>query len=143
MINKPDTKSLLSGLYYFYNIIEQRLEKALPLTEEHNLSRPQIIILANLATGITRGSQLAKAIGVSRQAIQQQLAELARSDIIMQESDPGDRRANKIRLTNKGVRVTNNIADCASKIEQSLCKELGDSNVSELKRLLNLKFDEE
>ncbi len=139
MYNKDN--SLFCGLFDAYQTIASSLEKKLEESGQIHLTRTQIIILINVINGLSRGSQLAKAIGISRQAVQQQLSELIASNILYKKPDSGDKRANKIEFTNKGKKVANLIQTASALIEKDLSGIVGLGNLQTLRKLLAAKWN--
>lgn len=139
-MNKKSS-SLFSGLFDAYQEIGSSLEKNLRESGQIHLTRTQIIILISIINGLSRGSQLAKAIGISRQAVQQQLSELIASNILYKKPDSGDKRANKIEFTNKGKKVANLIQTASALIEKDLSGIVGLGNLQTLRKLLAAKWN--
>ena len=75
-------------------------------------------------------------MGVSRQAIQQQINELERDELVTQIPDPDDRRANRIVFSEKGSALINAALQTLREAEQTLAQRVGWDNVSNLRRAL-------
>ena len=73
-------------------------------------------------------------LGVSRQAIQQQINELERDELVTQIPDPTDRRANRIVFSEKGSELINAALATLRQSEQALAMRLGYETVSSLRR---------
>ena len=135
------SSSLFSGLFGAYQEIGSSLEKNLRESGQIHLTRTQIIILISIINGLSRGSQLAKAMGISRQAVQQQLDELIESNILTKKPDSGDKRANKIVFTHNGKQVANLIQTASAQIEKDLSDTVGQENFRVLLKLLALNWN--
>jgi DNA-binding MarR family transcriptional regulator len=94
------------------------------------------MILINIADGVTRAAELARVLGVSRQAIQQQINELETDDIVTQMPDPSDRRANRIVFSEKGSTMINAALETLRQAEQVLAMRLGFEGVSGMRKAL-------
>ena len=85
---------LTKRTYWFHDALQAALEPngAPPLT------RAQAFVIANMATGETKASNIARNLGVSRQAISQILSELSAQGIVAVTENPGDRRSRVAKL---------------------------------------------
>jgi DNA-binding MarR family transcriptional regulator len=94
------------------------------------------MILINISNDITRAAELARVLGVSRQAIQQQINELERDDILTQMPDPSDRRANRLVFSERGATLIGTALETLRQSEQVLAMRLGYDTISQLRRAL-------
>lgn len=62
------------------------------------MTRAEALVIANMAAGETRASNIARNLGVSRQAISQILSELSDRGIVVVTDDPRDRRSRIAKL---------------------------------------------
>ena len=67
---------LMRGLLRAYYWMDESLQNGLQQAGYAPRTRTQTMILINISDGITRAAELARVLGVSRQAIQQQINEL-------------------------------------------------------------------
>lgn len=81
-------------MYWFHDALQAALEPngAPPLT------RAQAFVIANMAAGETKASNIARNLGVSRQAISQILSELSAQGLVDVAENPEDRRSRVARL---------------------------------------------
>ena len=131
--NEVLMRSLLRAYYWMDESLQNGLQRAgyAPRT------RTQTMILINISNGITRAAELARVLGVSRQAIQQQINELERDELVTQIPDPDDRRANRIVFSEKGSQLINAALDTLREAEQTLSQRIGWDSVSQLRRALS------
>ena len=80
---------LLSAVYWF----DEALQAGLAASGWSQVTRIQSMALANIASGTHRATQLARNLGVSRQAVSQTLAEMEARGLIRTTLDPEDKRA--------------------------------------------------
>ena len=125
---------LMRGLLRAYYWMDESLQNGLQQAGYSPRTRTQTMILINIADGITRAAELARVLGVSRQAIQQQINELEREDLVTQIPDPNDRRANRIVFSEKGAELINAALATLRQAEQALAMRLGYETVSQLRR---------
>lgn len=85
--------SLLSLLTKRINWFHDAFQQALQANDAPRLTRAEALVAANMAAGETKASNIARNLGVSRQAISQILADLSQRDIIVVTENPGDRRS--------------------------------------------------
>ncbi len=131
----PD-KSLMRGLLHGFYWCDECLQGSLSAGGWPALSRTQSMIMINLSDGITRPSDLARAIGVSRQAIQRTLMEMEHDGFLHLEPDPQDGRAKIVRLSGDGKGIFGTALRTIAQMEVELKRRLGATAVDELRRIL-------
>ncbi|MEM1436854.1 MAG: MarR family transcriptional regulator [Pseudomonadota bacterium] len=131
--NEVLMRSLLRAYYWMDESLQNGLQQAgyAPRT------RTQTMILINISNGITRAAELARVLGVSRQAIQQQINELERDELVTQIPDPDDRRANRIVFSEKGSVLINAALESLREAEQTLSQRIGWEATSQLRQALS------
>jgi len=127
---------LMRGLLRAYYWMDESLQNGLQEAGYPPRTRTQTMILINIADGISRAAELARVLGVSRQAIQQQINELERDELVTQIPDPSDRRANRIVFSEKGSELINAALATLRQSEQALAMRLGYETISHLRRAL-------
>lgn len=96
--------------------------------------RPAVArILPHLDVDGVRPTELARRVDVSKQAMQQLLAALARDGVVETVADPKDRRAKLVRLTTSGVAAVLHGVKVLEGIERELADEIGDSSMRALR----------
>ncbi len=130
--NEVMMRALLRAYYWMDESLQNGLQQAgyTPRT------RTQTMILINISNGITRAAELARVLGVSRQAIQQQINELERDELVTQIPDPDDRRANRIVFSEKGSALINAALETLREAEQTLAQRIGWDNTANMRRAL-------
>lgn len=83
-----------------------------------------------------RITELAKTLGVTKQAVQPLVAELAEAGVVRVEPDPDDARARRVTLTSHGVQAMLHGTGVLEAIEREVAPELGAVEVKRLKRAL-------
>lgn len=85
---------LIRRLNWFQDAFMQALEpNGLPA-----LTRAEAMVVANIAAGETKAINIARNLGVSRQAVSQILSELSDRDIVVVSENPDDRRSRVAKL---------------------------------------------
>lgn len=88
------------------------------------------------APGGVRITTLAAKLGVTKQAVQQLVADLVEVGVVRVASDPDDARARRILLTELGLNAMLHGTGILHAIEAELARELGKREVKALHRLL-------
>lgn len=133
---------LMRGLLRAYYWMDESLQNGLVQAGFQPRTRTQTMILINISNGITRAAELARVLGVSRQAIQQQINELERDELVTQIPDPEDRRANRIVFSEKGSQLINAALASLRQAEQILAMRLGYDSVRHLRDSLTTDWGE-
>jgi len=130
------TEVLMRGLLRAYYWMDESLQNGLVKAGFKPRTRTQTMILINISNGIARAAELARVLGVSRQAIQQQITELEREDLVTQLPDPEDRRANRIVFSERGSQLINAALASLREAEQELTARLGHDALRGLRNAL-------
>ena len=101
-----------------------------------DLSVSQILLLANLDTGGTRVSDLARQLRISRQAAHQAVRELTSMGVLEIADDPRDRRAKLVRLSHQGRALDRRAVDAFWRLEEELKRRVGAETSRSLRRAL-------
>jgi DNA-binding MarR family transcriptional regulator len=127
---------LMRGLLRAYYWMDESMQNGLVQAGFQPRTRTQTMILVNVSNGITRAAELARVLGVSRQAIQQQINELERDGLVTQMPDPTDRRANRIVFSERGAELIQAALASLRQAEQALAIRLGYDAVRQLRNIL-------
>lgn len=127
---------LMRGLLRAYYWMDESLQNGLQRAGYRPRTRTQTMILIHISNGVTRAAELARALGVSRQAIQQQINDLEADDLVTQIPDPTDRRANRIEFSERGAALINQAMETLRGSEQALAMRLGYETVNQLRTAL-------
>ncbi len=123
---------LLDRFRWFQRSLRSRLDlKGVP-----EMTIPQILILPNLDADGTRISELARRVGVSRQAVHQTLGELADLGLLEVVADPTHGRAKLARLTDRGRKIDRDALKVIARLERDLARRIGKRNLASLHRAL-------
>jgi len=83
-----------------------------------------------------RPSVLAARAGMSRQAINHLIGHLEQSGYLERYTDPADRNARLVRLTERGRRLMGRIEAVAASVEQEWARDIGAQRLEELRAIL-------
>ncbi len=98
----PPLLFLLLQSYYF---LDDALQASVRKADGPNVPRLQSMCMANVAAGVERPSQIAKNLGVSRQAVNTLLRELTRKELVQLVPDPTDQRAKRVQYHPNALRM--------------------------------------
>jgi DNA-binding MarR family transcriptional regulator len=127
---------LMRGLLHCFYWCDEGLQNSLRAEGMPSLSRTKSMIMVNISHGITRPSDLARNIGISRQAIQQTLVEMERNGLVRLVPDPTDGRAKIVRFSRRGSGIGKAAFSAMSAVEEELEERLGARAVEQLKDVL-------
>ncbi|MCP5180747.1 MAG: MarR family transcriptional regulator [Pseudomonadales bacterium] len=128
---------LMRGLLRAYYWMDESLQNGLERAGYPPRTRTQTMILINIANGVARAAELARVLGVSRQAIQQQINDLEKDDIVTQIPDPNDKRANRIVFSERGARLIHSAMGTLRDAEQVLAMRIGYDSIEALRSALS------
>ena len=133
--NSTDTNLAQLFMRAFY-WADEGLQNALKKGGWPSITRAQSLVFVNIAEGVTRPSEIAARVGVTRQAIHQTINEMVDLGYLTLEPDPKDRRAKVVVYTEKGHLVGGTAAQALRDIEHSLSNRIGDDRVDALREAL-------
>ncbi len=131
----PD-KSVMRGLLRAFYWCDESLQRSLAAAGWPALSRTQSIIMVTLSDRITRPSDLARAIGVSRQAIQRTLVEMEQEGLIHMVPDPKDGRAKIVQPSTDGRGIYQAALRTIALMERELERRFGKKAMNDLRQIL-------
>jgi DNA-binding MarR family transcriptional regulator len=127
---------LMRGLLHAFYWMDESLQNHLRAGGWPRVSRSQSMIMVNVSDGITRPVDLARNLGISRQAVQQVLADMEKQGLITLVPDPDDARAKIVRFSPRGKGIVDAALRAITSIERELEKRLGKQLFVQLKRAL-------
>ncbi|MCG8606111.1 MarR family winged helix-turn-helix transcriptional regulator [bacterium] len=121
-------ESLTLDLFQACTVFQRRIGEALGrhLAEigYEDITVHQLEFLSQLQCGVTVASELARMMGISRQAVHKQVRALVKSGYLEQGIDPGRGNQNMIGFTARGIQL---IADCRAflaRLDDEILKSL-------------------
>lgn len=100
----------------------------------------QVMLLAS--AGITRPTEISKALGLSRQAINQTIKQLAGRQLVTLVEDPEDRRCKIIEFADAGQAVRSDALEIIAGLDAYLADRLGAGELDRLKTTVNQDWGE-
>jgi DNA-binding MarR family transcriptional regulator len=127
------SRTLLHAFYW----LDDGLQAYMRRHQGFSLPRAQSMIMICIGDGITRQADMARQLGVSKQAVQQALKPLIAKGLVTVEQDPADGRQRRVRFTAKGQRMRDVARRGLLELEAELARRIGRPRVDALHEALN------
>lgn len=115
---------------------EHRLREAFEEKGERDLGSADLKLIANLNCGSTYSSELARRLGVSRQAANKQVGNLVRKGLIVLQPIPKQRNTKSIVMTEKGRDLIRHAVEELNRREEELALQIGATKAAALRSAL-------
>ena len=119
------TNQLIIALFQRFCWMDEGLQARLHDQGWPDVSRPQSMVMTNIVSGVVRPSDIARNLGVSRQAIHNTIGQMIKLDIVKLEADPGDRRHMVLSLTETGARMRQDAQRAMDALTAQIAEVLG------------------
>lgn len=106
------------------------------------LSRPESQLMLLVAAGITRPVEISKALGLTRQAINQTVVSLKKRGLIDIIPDPEDRRCKIIAFAPDGALMRADALEVISQMEEELADRIGRKTLDSVHEALGRNWGE-
>lgn len=133
LLSKTNLAQLFMRAFYW---ADEGLQNYLQGKGWPEITRAQSLVFVNIGEGITRPSEIAAKVGVTRQAIHQTINELSDAGFVTLEPDPKDRRAKVLRFTEKGAKIGMDAVQGLQEVENLLSQRIGPEAVAALRGAL-------
>lgn len=132
------SNNILSLLLNAYYQVDNELQVLLEKKGWRQFTHSQSMIFLNMAEGRDRTVDIAKHMGVSKQAVSRTINELVELGLIELAMDAQDKRAKRLVLSAKGAVITEDATKSIFELEKNLAKKLGEQKSAQLKDLLKI-----
>ncbi len=129
---------LLHAFYWVDNGLQAHMMREAGLS----LPRAQSMMMNCISDGITRQTDMAAVLRVSKQAVQQSLKELVAKDFVTIQPDPENGRQKIVRLTTKGHRMREIALRGIADLEEKLASRIGADRLEALHDVLDADWGE-
>lgn len=119
------TNQLIIALFQRFCWLDEGLQARLHDRGWPDVSRPQSMVMTNIVSGIVRPSDIARNLGVSRQAIHSTINQMVKLGIVELAPDPDDRRNMIASLTDTGARMREDAQRAMDALADQLADKLG------------------
>lgn len=125
--------SLLQGFYWF----DEGLQNFLQARGWPSVTRPQSMVMANIVLGVHRPSDIARNMGVSRQAIHATINQMVTVGMVALVDDAANRRVKVVELTPLGETMRRDAQRAMVVMGDELGNRLGKAAVLRTAHLLH------
>lgn len=130
--------SLLQGFYWF----DEGLQNYLQARGWPVVTRPQSMVMANIVLGVRRPSDIARRLGVSRQAIHATINQMIGLGMVALVDDPSNRRVKVMALTPLGETMRGDAQQAMMVMGEELGRRLGKTPLLKAAQLLHEDWGE-
>lgn len=113
--------SLLQGFYWF----DEGLQNYLQARGWPVVTRPQSMVMANVVLGVRRPSDIARNMGVTRQAIHATINQMVELGMVEMADDPSNGRVKVLTLTPTGERMRKDAQHAMVLLGEELGRRVG------------------
>lgn len=124
-VEAGEERVLLRSLMHAFYWLDDGLQAHLEREAGFSVPRAQSMLMICISEGIERQTDLARRIGVSKQAVQQALKALVAKGLVTLEDDPGNGRQRVIRYTARDRRMRDVARDGLMRLEVLLAERIG------------------
>jgi len=129
-------------LFKCARLVNERALATLPGDGEPRPRPAHMALFPHIALDGTRPSELAKKLGVSKQAVGQLVGELEAMGMVERRPDPDDGRAKRVCFTEQGLQSILDGLAHLRRVEAELAKAIGKETMASLRDALLLLHDQ-
>ena len=119
------TNELIIALFQRFCWLDEGLQKRMHDRGWPDVSRAQSMVMTNIVSGIVRPSDIARNLGVSRQAIHSTINQMIGMGIVQIEVDPRDRRHMVLSMTELGLRMREDAQRAMDELSAQVAEAVG------------------
>lgn len=128
--------NLMQLLLNYYDWFDASLQRVLAASGDKGFSKAQSAVFVNLAEGRNTAVEIARHLGVSKQAVNKTVNELVERGLLALVVDGEDKRSKRILPTRAGLEKGRQAAKALYELEQELAKRIGEDQAKTLRTLL-------
>lgn len=128
--------NLMQLLLNYYDWFDASLQRALAANGEKAFSKAQSAVFVNLAEGRNTAVEIARHLGVSKQAVNKTVNELVERGLLTLIVDGEDKRSKRILPTRAGLEKGRQAAKALYELEQELARRIGAEQANALRAIL-------
>ncbi|PAL25108.1 MarR family winged helix-turn-helix transcriptional regulator [Sphingopyxis sp. GW247-27LB] len=136
------TNQLIIALFQRFCWLDEGLQARLHDHGWPDVNRPQSMVMTNIVSGIVRPSDIARNLGISRQAIHSTIGQMVKLGIVQLEVDPSDRRHMIVSLTDLGARMREDAQRSMDALSAQIAARLGQDRFDALLAALEADWGE-
>lgn len=119
---------LLQAFFWF----DDGLQSYLQARGWNQVTRPQSMVMANVVMGVHKPSDIARNLGISRQAVHTTINQMVELGMLELREDADDGRAKTVALTPRGQDMRQDADRVMSDLQAELRRRIGGRNVDNL-----------
>lgn len=119
------TNQLIIALFQRFCWLDEGLQAQLHDRGWPDVNRPQSMVMTNIVSGIVRPSDIARNLGVSRQAIHSTINQMVKLGIVQLDVDPDDRRHMIVSLTETGAQMRQDAQRAMDRLTAQIAARIG------------------
>jgi DNA-binding MarR family transcriptional regulator len=127
---------LLQGFYWF----DEGLQNYLRAKGWSEVTHAQSMIMVNVITGTRKPSDIARVLGISRQAVHATIEQMIAMDLVELVDDPDDGRAKILKLSAGGERRRKDARRAVMLLTRELSARIGKQNVQNLFKAFSIDW---
>lgn len=131
---------LLRKLLHAFCWVDDGLQAHMLRETGISLPRAQSMMMACIDDGVTRQSDMARHLGVSKQAVQQSLKALVAKGLVTVVPDPDNGRQKIVTLTGRGREMREIAVDGVRRLEAALEQRIGARRLKALHEALDVDW---
>lgn len=113
--------NLLSGFYW----LDEGLQSYIRARGWPSVTRPQSMVMANVVMGVRYPSEIARRLGISRQAIHATLKSMSEMNMVKLVDDPKNMRVKVVELTETGEAMRRDAQRAMKLMTEELVRRIG------------------
>jgi DNA-binding MarR family transcriptional regulator len=112
---------LLQGFFWF----DEGLQNYLRLRGWPTVTRPQSMVMISVVRGVTRPSDIARELGVTRQAVHTTVNGMVEIGLLELIDDPEDGRSKIVVISEQGAKMREHAREASALMSQELARRIG------------------
>lgn len=137
MAAQENPKPLLLALLQAFYWCDESLQNYLRSRGWPEVTRPQSMVMSNIVLGVNRPSDIARNMGISRQAIHATINQMVESGVVALADDPVNRRVKIVTPTKLGETMRFDAQQAMVIQTEELIARIGEEDYRHLTRILN------
>jgi DNA-binding MarR family transcriptional regulator len=136
------TNQLIIALFQRFCWLDEGLQARLHDRGWPDVSRSQSMVMTNIVSGVVRPSDIARNLGISRQAIHNTIGQMIKLGMVKLDPDPDDRRHMVVSLTQTGLQMRQDAQRAMDELGAQISTMLGAKQFESLLAALEADWGE-
>lgn len=128
--------SLLLTILQGYYWLEDGVRNYVQAQNHPSITRSEGLVMAHVILGNQRPADMARGLGISRQAVHTTIRQMEKKGIVEMNEDPSNRRLRLVQLTETGQQMRNDGMKAMEMILAELGQRIGKRKVAQLSDIL-------